>query len=145
MGGELLADLQQAKLPGAGDRLSAIARLELAKDVIDVLLNRANRGDQSCSDLLIRQIAGHQTQHFQLALGERIQERRWNLRAGEAGQQRIDEQRRYGAQTREQVDDGRICIQKMTPVILGRSIFDGLLKTGARSRMIPAGDGGLRL
>jgi hypothetical protein len=69
------AALQQAEFPGPDERLGSAARVELAVDVVEVLLDRAHRDDELAGDPGIRPAGGDEPQHLHFALGERLDER----------------------------------------------------------------------
>ena len=70
MGQVRLAGLKEVKLTRAHERLGAALHVELAVDVVDVLLDRADGDDQPVGDRLIGMTVGDQAQDFQLAVAE---------------------------------------------------------------------------
>lgn len=69
--------------------LRAVLCAQLAADDEDVLLDRADRHDQRCGNGGIRGALRQQAQHFELALGEWVEqwwhaERNWEARAGKS-------------------------------------------------------------
>ena len=64
------------QVPSTVNRLSAIARIEFAKDVVDVGFRRADTNDQLFRDSAIRKTGCHQAQYFNLALTQRLDQRR---------------------------------------------------------------------
>ena len=67
--------LQQVQLTRAEERLGAALHVELAVDVVDVLLDRTDCDDEPIGDRLIGKTLGDQAQNVQLALAERLDER----------------------------------------------------------------------
>ena len=65
-----LGALVQVQLTRAEERLGAALHVELAVDVVDVLLDRTDRNHEPVGDRLIGMTLGDQAQYFQLALAE---------------------------------------------------------------------------
>lgn len=63
-------ELHQVQLSGSSKGLSATGNIQLAIDVVDVGLDRAESNNQRFGDLSVRQAIGYQLQHFHLALAE---------------------------------------------------------------------------
>ena len=68
-----VARLQERQFPAARHGLSPVVHVELAKDVLQVLLDRARGDHQPVGDRLVREPFAQQAEHFQLALGEPFQ------------------------------------------------------------------------
>src|SRR6266508_6363827 len=75
-------------LVGGDDRLDAVAQPELAQDARHVRLDRRLAEKQALGQLGVREAAGQQAQHLELALGERGELRR---RLAGRGRQRLRE------------------------------------------------------
>src|SRR5512142_3412675 len=80
-------DLQQAELSCPGEGLGPAVDAELAVDVLDVLLGRGDRDHEPVGDLSVREPFADESQHFELALGERLDER--DRRKGVSGRRRL--------------------------------------------------------
>ena len=63
----ILGLLQELKLAGAHQCLRATGDTELAEDIVDMRLNRADSYHQLPRDLAVRFTQGDQTQHLELA------------------------------------------------------------------------------
>ena len=74
--------LKKLQFPPARHGLRPAVHVELAIDVLQVLFDRARGDDQPAGDLFVREAFGEQSQHLQLALGERV-----SRRFGERGRQ----------------------------------------------------------
>ena len=62
--------LEQVQFARAEQRLGAALHVELAVDVVDVLLDRADRDDELVGDRLIGEASGDQVQDLALARAE---------------------------------------------------------------------------
>src|SRR4249919_1056456 len=67
--------LQQLQLTRLRDRAGAVAHLELAEDLIEMPLRRADRGPQLVGDLLVRRAYVEKAQDLALRFAERLVQR----------------------------------------------------------------------
>lgn len=54
----------------------AVLRAQLAGDIVDMGIDRAQRNDQPAGDLFVGETLGHQPEHVQLARRERLDQGR---------------------------------------------------------------------
>lgn len=66
--------LQETQLTASGDGLSAAADPQLAEDVVEMLLDGADRQHERVRNLLIGFARNQKPEDFQLALAERLDE-----------------------------------------------------------------------
>ncbi len=67
------AALDEPEPARLGDEPDAVARADLAEQVVDVPLRRPGRDEERAPDLLVRQPGGHEAQHLELAHAERLE------------------------------------------------------------------------
>ena len=67
--------LQKSQLAGAGNRFGSPLDLQLVKDDAGVSLDRAQSEEEPFADFSIRKSLSNESQHIQLALAQRLDER----------------------------------------------------------------------